>query len=157
MKIIEGLDGKKNLRLAVIQSKFNETVCNKLLEGALDYLRESGFNEEDIPVIKVPGAFEIPLTADRLASQKKYHAIICLAAVIKGETAHFEYVSRAVTDGILQVGLKHGIPVIFGVLTTYTDEQAEQRAGEKSNNKGYEAAKTAVEMAHLMRKLKVKK
>lgn len=146
-------DKNKNLRFAIIQSKFNENICSRLLAGALSCLRESGFQESDIPVIKVPGAFEIPVTADKLASQKKYDAIICLGAVIKGETAHFEFISKAVTDGILQVGLKYGIPVIFGVLTAYTEDQAEVRSGEKENNKGWEAAETAIEMAGLMKKL----
>jgi len=152
MKIIEGNKKVKNLHFAIVQSKFNKNVCERLLAGALSCLKEYGL-EEDIPIIKVPGAFEIPIAAEKLAEQKKYDAIICLGAVIKGETAHFEYISKAATDGILQVGLKYGIPVIFGVLTAYTEEQAEVRAGEKENNKGWEAAETAVEMANLMKKL----
>jgi 6,7-dimethyl-8-ribityllumazine synthase len=153
MKIIKGNKQVKNLRFAIIQSMFNEKICGRLLAGALSCLRESDIEENEIPIIKVPGAFEIPLAADKLASQKKYDAIICLGAVIKGETAHFEYISKAVTDGILQVGLKYGIPIIFGVLTAYTEEQAEVRAGEKENNKGWEAAETAIEMASLMKKI----
>lgn len=153
MKIIEGNKKVKNLHFAIVQSKFNKNVCERLLAGALSCLKEYGLEEEDIPIIKVPGAFEIPIAAEKLAEQKKYDAIICLGAVIKGETAHFEYISKAATDGILQVGLKYGIPVIFGVLTAYTEEQAEVRAGEKENNKGWEAAETAVEMANLMKKL----
>jgi len=153
MKIIEGNKKVKNLHFAIVQSKFNKNVCERLLAGALSCLKEYGLEEEDIPIIKVPGAFEIPIAAEKLAEQKKYDAIICLGAVIKGETAHFEYISKAATDGILQVGLKYGIPVIFGVLTAYTEEQAEVRAGEKGNNKGWEAAETAVEMANLMKKL----
>jgi 6,7-dimethyl-8-ribityllumazine synthase len=153
MKIIEGNKKADSLRLAIIQSKFNENICSGLLRGALICLRENGFNEDDVPVIKVPGAFEIPVVAEKLASQKKYDAIICIGAVIKGETAHFEYISKAASDGILQVGLKYGIPVIFGVLTAYTEEQAEARSGEKENNKGWQAAEAAIEMANLMKKL----
>ncbi len=147
---------KKN-HFTIVQSKFNENICNKLLKGALSCLKEHGYKENDIPVFKVPGAFEIPTIADKLASQKKYDAIICLGAVIKGETAHFEYVSKAAAEGILSVGLKFGIPVIFGVLTTYTVEQAEERAGEGKNNKGWEAAETAIEMVNLISNLKSKK
>jgi 6,7-dimethyl-8-ribityllumazine synthase len=154
MNIIENNKKTKNLHFAIIQSKFNENICSRLLAGALSCLREFGFEENDIPVIKVPGAFEIPLVADKLASKKKYDAIICLGAVIKGETAHFDFISKAVTDGILQVGLKHGIPVIFGVLTAYNEDQAEARAGEKENNKGWEAAEAAIEIAGLLSEIK---
>ncbi|OGU98886.1 MAG: 6,7-dimethyl-8-ribityllumazine synthase [Ignavibacteria bacterium RIFOXYB2_FULL_36_7] len=153
MNIIEGNKKDKNFNFAIIQSRFNEEICDGLLSGALNCLKESGYNENNIPVIKVPGAFEIPLVAEKLASQNKYDAIICLGAVIKGETAHFEYVSKAVTDGILQVGLKYGVPVIFGVLTTYDESQAKERSGERENNKGWEAAITAIEMASLMKKI----
>ena len=153
MKIIEGSKQVKNMRFAIIQSKFNEQICDGLLNGALNCLKEYGIKEENIPVIKVPGAFEIPITAKKLASSKKFNAVICLGAVIKGETAHFEYVSKAVTDGILQTGLKYSVPIIFGVLTTYTDEQAEARSGIKETNKGWEAAEAAIEMANLMKKL----
>jgi len=147
---------KKN-HFTIIQSMFNENICDKLLKGALNCFKEHGYKENDLPVFKVPGAFEIPIIADKLASQKKYDAIICLGAVIKGETAHFEYVSKAVADGILHVGLKYSIPVIFGVLTTYTEEQAEERTGEGQNNKGWEAAETAMEMVNLISNLKGKK
>jgi len=153
MNIIEGNKKDKNFNFAIIQSRFNEEICDGLLSGALNCLKESGYNENNIPVIKVPGAFEIPLVAEKLASQNKYDAIICLGAVIKGETAHFEYVSKAVTDGILQVGLKYGVPVIFGVLTTYDESQAKERSVERENNKGWEAAITAIEMASLMKKI----
>jgi 6,7-dimethyl-8-ribityllumazine synthase len=144
----------KELNFAIVQSRFNEKIGERLLAGALSCFREQGYNENDIPVIKVPGAFEIPLVAEKLASTEKYDAIICLGAVIKGETAHFEYISKAVTDGILQVGLKHGLPVIFGVLTAYDEQQAEERSGERENNKGWEAAETAIEMAKLILNLK---
>ncbi|HSP88086.1 MAG TPA: 6,7-dimethyl-8-ribityllumazine synthase [Ignavibacteriaceae bacterium] len=153
MKIIEGTKKPNNMKFALVQSKFNESVCNRLLAGALSCFRENGINENEILIVKVPGAFEIPLIAETLASQKKYDAIICIGAVIKGETAHFEYISQAATDGIMKVGLKHRIPIVFGVITTYTEEQAEARAGEKENNKGWEAAETAIEMANLMKKL----
>lgn len=153
MEIIEGNKQSKNLHIAIIQSKFNESIGERLLAGALSCLRENGIDEKEILVVKVPGAFEIPLIAEKLAKQKKYNAIICLGAVIKGETAHFEYISKAATNGILQTGLKHNTPVIFGVLTAYTEEQAEARAGEKENNKGWEAAEAAIEMANLVKKL----
>jgi len=145
--------GNKELNFAIVQSRFNEKISERLLAGALSCFREQGYNENEIPVIKVPGAFEIPLVAGKLASTEKYDAIICLGAVIKGETAHFEYISKAVTDGILQVGLKHGLPVIFGVLTAYDEQQAEERSGERENNKGWEAAETAIEMANLLKKI----
>jgi len=150
MNIIEGNKKEKNFNFAIVQSRFNEEIGERLLTGALNCLKENGYNENSIPIIKVPGAFEIPLAADKLASQKKYNAIICLGAVIEGETAHFEYVSKAAADGILQVGLKYGIPVIFGVLTTYDEIQAEERSGERENNKGWEAAGVAIEMASLI-------
>jgi 6,7-dimethyl-8-ribityllumazine synthase len=148
---------EQEIRFAIVQSRFNEKICERLLAAALSCLREHGYDESNIPVIKVPGAFEIPLIAEKLASQKKYDAIICLGAVIKGETAHFEYISKAVTDGILQVSLKYGIPVIFGVLTAYDERQAEERSGEKESNKGWEAAETAIEMATLIASLKTAK
>jgi 6,7-dimethyl-8-ribityllumazine synthase len=153
MNIIEGNKKEKNFNFAIVQSRFNEEIGERLLTGALSCLKENGYNENSIPIIKVPGAFEIPLAAEKLASQKKYDAIICLGAVIKGETAHFEYVSKAAADGILQVGLKYGIPVIFGVLTTYDEVQAEARSGEKENNKGWETVNVAIEMASLVKKI----
>lgn len=153
MKIKEEKTEDTKLSFAIIQSLFNETICERLLGGALSCLRENGFNENDIPIIKVPGAFEIPLAADKILTTKKFDAVICIGAVIKGETAHFEHISNAVTDGILQVGLKHNTPVIFGVLTAYNEEQAKARSGEKENNKGWEAAETAIEMAKIMKKI----
>ena len=153
MNVIEGNKKEKNFRFAIVQSKFNEEIGVRLLSGALSCLKQNGYDESVIPVIKVPGAFEIPLAAEKLASQKKYDAIICLGAVIKGETAHFEYISKAAADGIMQVGLKYGTPVIFGVLTTYDEIQAEERSGEKENNKGWEAINVAIEMASLIKKI----
>ena len=157
MNIIEGNKKEKNFNFAIVQSRFNEEIGERLLTGALSCLKENGYNDNSIPIIKVPGAFEIPLAAEKLASQKKYDAIICLGAVIEGETAHFEYVSKAAADGILQVGLKYGIPVIFGVLTTYDEIQAEERSGERENNKGWEAVSVAIEMASLISILDKKK
>jgi 6,7-dimethyl-8-ribityllumazine synthase len=157
MNIIEGNKKEKHFNFAIVQSRFNQEIGERLLTGALSCLKENGYNENNIPIIKVPGAFEIPLAAEKLASQKKYDAIICLGAVIEGETAHFEYVSKAAADGILQVGLKYGIPVIFGVLTTYDEIQAEERSGERENNKGWEAASVAIEMASLISLLDKKK
>lgn len=154
MKTFEGNKETENLHVAIVQSKFNKNICDRLLAGALSCLRENNIDEEKIDIVKVPGAFEIPLAAEVLAAQKKYDVIICLGAVIKGETAHFEYVSKEAADGILQVELKYGLPVIFGVLTTYTEEEAEARAGEKENNKGWESAEAALEMANLLKKLK---
>lgn len=154
MNIIEGNKKEKNFNFAIVQSRFNEEIGERLLSGALSCLEENGYEKNNIPIIKVPGAFEIPLAADKLASQKKYDAIICLGAVIKGVTAHFDYVSKAAADGILRVGLKYGIPVIFGVLTTYDESQAEERSGEKENNKGWEAVNVAIEMASLLKKIR---
>ena len=154
MNIIEGNKKEKNFNFAIVQSRFNEEIGERLLAGALSCLKENGYDKNSVPIIKVPGAFEIPLAAERLASQKKYNAIICLGAVIKGETAHFEYVAKAAADGIWQVGLKYGIPVIFGVLTTFDEIQAEERSGEKETNKGWEAVNVAIEMASLLKKIR---
>ncbi len=153
MKIIEANKEGNDLHIAIVQSKFNLNVCERLLSGALNCLRENNVDDENIHVVKVPGAFEIPLIAEKLASQKKYDVIICIGAVIKGETAHFEYISKAATDGISKVGLKHNTPVIFAVLTAYNEEQADERTGERENNKGWEAAEAALEMANLYKKL----
>jgi 6,7-dimethyl-8-ribityllumazine synthase len=154
MKTLEGNSGASGFKFAIILSRFNEFIGNRLLEGALACLKEHNYTDDSIQIVKVPGAFEIPLVADKLAASKKYDAIICLGAVIKGETAHFEYVSENAAGGIAQVSLKYGLPVIFGVLTTYTVEQAEERSGTKSGNNGWEAALTAIEMADLVKQLK---
>jgi len=153
MNLIEGKISASNYKFAIVQSRFNEFIADKLLEAALDCLRRHNCEERNITVVKVPGAFEISVTADKLASQKRFDAIICLGAVIRGATPHFEYISSAVSNGISQTALKHGIPVIFGVLTTDTVEQAIERAGTKSGNKGWDAALTAIEMADLFQKL----
>lgn len=153
MNLIEGKISASNYKFAIIQSRFNEFIGDKLLEAALDCLRRHNCEERNITVVKVPGAFEISVTADKLASQKRFDAIICLGAVIRGATPHFEYISSAVSSGISQTAFKHGIPVIFGVLTTDSVEQAIERSGTKSGNKGWEAALTAIEMADLFQKL----
>ena len=154
MEILRGKNSGKDIKIAIVLSLFNEFIGQKLLEDALACLKENDVDEENIDLVKVPGAFEIPLAADRLASSKKYDAIICLGAVIRGDTPHFDYVAGAASNGILQVSLKHSLPVTFGVLTTDTVEQAIERSGGEHGNKGRDAAYTAVEMADLMRKIK---
>ena len=153
MEIIEGNFSCSNFKFAVVLSGFNEFIGQKLLEGALECLKKHNCPEENITLIKVPGAFEIPLAAAKLAEQKKYDAIICLGAVIRGATPHFDYVAGSASNGISQVSLKYNIPIAFGVLTTDNIEQAIERAGTKSGNKGWDAALTAIEMADLMKKL----
>jgi 6,7-dimethyl-8-ribityllumazine synthase len=153
MNSIEGKISASNYKFAIIQSRFNEFIGDKLLEAALDCLRRHNCEERNITVIKVPGAFEIPVTADKIAAQKRFEAIICLGVVIRGVTPHFEYISSAVSTGISHTALKYGIPVVFGVLTTDTIEQAIERSGSKSGNKGWDAALTAIEMADLFQKL----
>jgi len=149
-KIIEGnliAEGKK---FAIVVARFNDFIGDRLTGGALDALTRCGAKTEDIDLVKVPGAFEIPLMAKKMAMQKKYNAVICLGAVIRGATSHFDYVSAEVSKGIAQVSIDSEVPVIFGVLTTDTIEQAIERAGTKAGNKGWDAAMAAVEMANLM-------
>lgn len=153
MKIIEGKLVSKGYRFAIVVSRFNEFISNKLLGGALDCLKRHEVKSEDIEVIWVPGAFEIPLVAQKVAQNADIDAVICLGAVIRGSTPHFEYVSAEVSKGVAQVGLKSGKPVVFGILTTDTVEQAIERAGTKSGNKGFAAAASALEMADLMKEL----
>ena len=153
MNIIEGTLSAANFKFAIIMSRFNETISSKLLEGAMDCLKRHNCRMENIDIIKVPGAFEIPVTADKAASSKKYDAVICLGAVIKGATPHFEFVASSASSGIMQASLKNSVPVIFGVLTTENIEQAIERAGTKSGNKGWDAALTAIEMADLFKRL----
>jgi 6,7-dimethyl-8-ribityllumazine synthase len=138
------------LKLSVVVGRFNEFISSKLLAGAIDGLKRHGAKEENIEVSWVPGAFEIPLVAKKIACQNKFNAVICLGAVIRGSTPHFDYVSSEVSKGIAKVSLDSNTPVIFGVLTTDNIEQAIERAGTKSGNKGYDAAVTAIEMANLM-------
>ena len=153
MNIIEGNFSCDNSKFAIIVSRFNEFIGQKLLEGALDCLKKHNCPEQNINIIKVPGAFEIPLTAAIAAEKEKYDAIICLGAVIRGATPHFDYVAGSVSKGIAEVSLKYKIPVAFGVLTTDTIEQAIERSGTKSGNKGWDVALTAIEMADLIKKL----
>jgi 6,7-dimethyl-8-ribityllumazine synthase len=152
-KIAEGNLQAKGLKFAIIVSRFNDFISERLLGGALDALVRGGALDGDIQVVKVPGAWEIPLTAKKLAAKQTWDAIVCLGAVIRGGTPHFEYVSAEVSKGIAAVSLEHGIPVTFGVLTTDTIEQAIERAGSKAGNKGWDAAQAAIEMANLMKKL----
>ncbi|MBU4414011.1 MAG: 6,7-dimethyl-8-ribityllumazine synthase [Proteobacteria bacterium] len=149
-KVIEGKLLAKGKKFAIVVSRFNDFITNKLTEGAVDALLRSGADAEDIEIIKVPGAFEIPLIAKKVAEKSRYNAIICLGAVIRGATPHFDYVSAEVSKGIAMVSLESGVPVIFGVLTTDTIEQAIERAGMKSGNKGWSAALSAIEMANLI-------
>jgi 6,7-dimethyl-8-ribityllumazine synthase len=149
-RIIEGKLNAQGKKFALIAGRFNDFITDKLLGGAIDALIRSGANDDDIEIVKVPGAFEIPLAAKKMVQKGKYNAIICLGAVIRGATPHFDYVSAEVSKGIAMVGLESGVPVIFGILTTDTIEQAIERAGTKSGNKGWSAAITAVEMANLM-------
>ncbi len=150
-KIIEGNLIAKDLRFGIVAGRFNEFISSKLLGGAIDALVRHGGDEGDIEVAWVPGAFEIPLVAQKMAAAKRFDAIICVGAVIRGSTPHFDYVASEVSKGIAKVSLDAGIPVIFGVLTTDTIEQAIERAGTKAGNKGYDAAVTAIEMANLLR------
>ena len=140
-------EGKK---FAIVAGRFNDFITDRLVGGALDALTRSGASDSDIDIVKVPGAFEIPLAAKKMAAKKKYDAIICLGAVIRGSTPHFDYVSSEVSKGIAAVSLDFSVPVIFGVLTTDTIEQAIERAGTKAGNKGWSSAVAAIEMANLM-------
>jgi len=153
MEIFEGKLISDGLKFGIIVGRFNEFIGGKLLSGALDALKRHGADEEDIDIVWVPGAFEIPLVAKKMAKTEKYDAVICLGAVIRGSTPHFDYVSNEVTKGIASVSLNTELPIIFGVLTTDTIEQAIERAGTKSGNKGYDAAITAIEMANLLKEI----
>lgn len=152
-KIIQADLNAKGLKFGIIASRFNDFITARLLDGAIDGLMRHGASDADIEIVKVPGSFEIPLVAQRMARTKKYDAVICLGAVIRGATPHFEYVSAEVSKGIASVSIETGVPVIFGVLTTDTIEQAVERAGTKSGNKGWDAAISALEMANLMKQL----
>jgi len=152
-KIVEGKIVAKGMKFAIVASRFNDFISSRLIEGAVDALTRAGADEKDIAVIKVPGAFELPLAAKKLAKGRGFDAVICLGAVIRGATPHFEYISAEVSKGIAAVGLETETPVAFGVLTTDTIEQAIERAGTKSGNKGWDAAMTAIEMVDLFKKL----
>lgn len=149
-KMIEAKLNAEGKRFALVVSRFNDFITEKLLSGALDALIRSGAADDDIDVVKVPGSFEIPLVAKKAAERGCYDAVICLGAIIRGATPHFDYVSAEVSKGIAMVGLESRIPVIFGIVTTDTIEQAIERAGTKAGNKGWHAAITAIEMANLM-------
>jgi len=147
---IEGKLDAKELRFAVVVSRFNDFISMRLLEGCMDGLLRHGADEESVTVVKVPGSFEVPVIVKRLAASKKYDAVIALGAVIRGSTPHFNYVAAEVSKGVAQVMLETGVPVAFGIITTDTIEQAVERAGTKSGNKGYAAAMSAIEMARVM-------
>lgn len=151
MKVFEGNLVAQNLKIGIVVSRFNEFITSKLLSGAMDGLLRHEVREEDIQVAWVPGAFEIPLAASKMANSKKYDAVICLGAVIRGSTSHYDYVCSEVSKGIAQISLSSGIPVLFGVLTTENIEQAIERAGSKAGNKGYDCALGAIEMVNLLR------
>lgn len=153
VQVVEGQLRADGLKIGIIAARFNEFITSKLLGGAMDAIIRHGGKEDDVTVAWVPGAFEIPLIAQKMADSKKYDAIICLGAVIRGSTSHYDYVCAEVSKGIAHVGLGSGIPVMFGVLTTDTIEQAIERAGTKAGNKGFDVAVGAIEMADLLRKL----
>ncbi|MBP2033424.1 6,7-dimethyl-8-ribityllumazine synthase [Clostridium algifaecis] len=153
MKKYEGKLVADGLKIGIVVARFNEFIGSRLLDGALDCLKRHGAQEENIEVAWVPGAFEIPLVSKKMALSKKYDAVICLGAVIRGQTPHFDYVSNEVSKGVASVSLESGMPVIFSVLTTDNIEQAIERAGTKSGNKGYDGAMAAIEMANLLNEL----
>jgi 6,7-dimethyl-8-ribityllumazine synthase len=152
-RIIEGKLVAKGMKFGIVASRFNDFISGRLIDGAVDALTRAGAEEKDIVIYKVPGAFELPAMAKKLAKAEKFDAVICLGAVIRGATPHFEYISAEVTKGIASVGLETEVPVAFGVLTTDTIEQAIERAGAKAGNKGWDAAMSAIEMVDLFRKL----
>jgi 6,7-dimethyl-8-ribityllumazine synthase len=151
--VTEGLLNASGRRFAIVASRFNELIGKKLLEGAIDCLIRHNGQQENISIVWVPGAFEIPLIAQKLAKSGEFDAVICLGAVIRGNTPHFEYIAAEVSKGIASISLKQEVPVIFGILTTDTIEQAVERAGTKSGNRGWDAALSAIEMADLCAKL----
>ena len=157
MKQIHVLEGKvvapEGMKVGIIASRFNEIIVNKLLGGAVDGLVRHGVEEENITAAWVPGAFEIPVAASRMAQSGKYDAVICVGAVIRGDTTHYDYVCNEVSKGVAQVGLNTGVPVLFGVITTENIEQAIARAGSKAGNKGYVCALSAIEMVNLMEQM----
>ena len=150
MKVLEGKLTAEGLRIGIVAARFNEFITNKLVSGAVDALTRHGADESSITLAWVPGAFEIPLAAQKMAGSKNYDAVICLGAVIRGSTPHFDYVASEVTKGVAHVGLLTGVPTVMGVLTTDTIEQAIERAGTKAGNKGFDAAMTAIEMVNLL-------
>ena len=155
MRTIEGKLSGEGLKFALVVSRFNSFITERLLEGALDCLRRQGVADDDLVVARVPGAWEIPVVVKRLAQSKVYDGVICLGAVIRGSTPHFDYVAAEVSKGIAQVSLETGMPISFGVLTTDSIEQAIERAGSKAGNKGFAAAEAAIEMVNLLKGLGV--
>ena len=151
--VLEGKVIGQGMKIGIVAARFNEFIVSKLLSGAVDGLVRHGVEEDDITAAWVPGAFEIPLIAEKMAQSGKYDAIICVGAVIRGSTSHYDYVCNEVSKGIAQVGLKSGIPVLFGVVTTENIEQAIERAGTRAGNKGYDCALSAIEMVNLMRQM----
>jgi 6,7-dimethyl-8-ribityllumazine synthase len=152
-KLYEGKLIAKDLKVGIVAGRFNEFITNKLVEGAVDALKRHGVADEDIAIAWVPGAFEIPMVAKKMAEAGKCDAVICLGAVIRGSTPHFDYVAAEVSKGVAQVGMVTGIPTIFGVITTDNIEQAIERAGTKAGNKGFEAGEAAIEMVNLFRSM----
>ncbi|MCX4290780.1 MAG: 6,7-dimethyl-8-ribityllumazine synthase [Odoribacter sp.] len=153
MKVLEGKLLAEGQRIGIVAGRFNEFITGKLLGGAVDAFVRHGGEEQNITVAWVPGAFEIPLTAQKMVESGKYDAVVCLGAVIRGATPHFDMVANEATKGVAQVGLRTGVPVIFGILTTDSIEQAVERAGTKAGNKGFEAVTTAIEMINLMKQI----
>ncbi|MBN2571743.1 MAG: 6,7-dimethyl-8-ribityllumazine synthase [Ignavibacteriales bacterium] len=151
--VIQGFLSAKDKKFAIVISRFNEFISNKLLTGALDCLNRHDCVEKDLDVVWAPGSFEIPLTAKKLAQKQKYDAIICLGAIIRGSTPHFDFVASEVSKGIANASLETGVPIIYGIITSDNIEQAIERAGTKSGNKGWDAALSAIEMADLFKKL----
>ena len=151
MNVIEGKLTAEGLHIGIVAARFNEFITNKLVSGAIDALKRHGVSDENITLAWVPGAFEIPLGAQKMANSHNFDAVICLGAVIRGSTPHFDYVAGEVTKGVAQVSLRTGVPIIFGVLTTENIEQAIERAGTKAGNKGFDAAMPAIEMATLLK------
>ena len=150
-KIIEGKFLAEGKKFAIIASRFNDFITDRLVSGAVDALTRCGANDADIDIVKVPGAFEVPLLSQKMAEKNLYDAVICLGAIIRGSTPHFDYVCAEASKGIATVSMKYNIPVIFGIITTDTIEQAIERAGTKAGNKGWSAAMSAVEMANLLK------
>ena len=154
MNIIEGkLTDAKTMKIGIVAARFNEFIVSKLIEGARDALLRHDVSDENIDLCWVPGSFEIPVAAKKMAESEKYDALICLSAVIRGSTSHYDYVCAEVSKGVAQVGLSAGIPVMFGILTTDTIQQAIERAGTKAGNKGYDCALGAIEMVNMLKKL----
>ena len=153
MRVLEGKLVASGLKVGIVAARFNEFIVSKLVSGALDGLKRHDVKEEDIDIAWVPGAFEIPLIADKMAKSKKYDAVICLGTVIRGATSHYDYVCAEVSKGTAMVGLETGVPTLFGILTTDNIEQAIERAGTKAGNKGYDVACSAIEMVNLMKNI----